>query len=130
MTKNEARQIWFVEDDDDDDDGLLPVDVTIDGWVGKGAYLKLDDTTQEKLRIIMGKIQNLPGKKKKTRNSCDHMSLYRARRMDYTTYQIASTQICEGVPANNNEWGSIPGVTIRLKVLGSNYNHCKVLVGK
>ena len=46
------------------------------------------------------------------------------------TFQTASTQIREGVPAKNNEWGSIHGVTIRLKVLGSNYNHCKVLVGK
>jgi hypothetical protein len=58
------------------------------------------------------------------------MSLYRARRMYYKTFQNSSTQIREGVPANNNEWGSIPGVTIRLKVQGSDYNHCKVLVGK
>ena len=64
------------------------------------------------------------------KNSCDHLSLYRARRMYYKTFQTASTQIREGVPANNNEWGSIPGVTIRLKVQGSDYNHCKVLVGK
>lgn len=126
MTKDEAREIRFEEDDD-----LLPVDVTIDGWVEKGAYLKLDDTTQTKLRTIMGKIQNLPGGgRKKTKNACDHMSLYRARRMYYKTFQNASTQIREGVPANNNEWGSIPGVTIRLKVQGSDYNHCKVLVCK
>ena len=79
---------------------------------------------------IMDQIRNLSGKKKKTKNSCDHMSLYRARRMYYKTFQTASIQIREGVPANNNEWGSIPGVTIRLKVQGSDYNHCKVLVGK
>jgi hypothetical protein len=64
LTKDEAREIRFVEDNDDDD-GLLPVDVTVGDRVEKGAYLKLDDTTQEKLRIIMGKIQNLPGKKKR-----------------------------------------------------------------
>ena len=120
MTQEQARRVCLEDDSELD----FPIALEFGGWISRGAYLRLDAATETELKSILEHdIANLPTAK--TKVSANHLSLYRARGMPFQTFNTACAKIREGVPAK--EWGRAEGVSIRLKVMGSDYGHCRVL---
>ena len=122
MTRSEASklELWT-------DDILLPIPVTFSGYQPwkAGVYLKVDATTQEKLKeSIMGNLKNQRGGTIK----CDHLSLYRRRGMNAKVFGTGVKAIKNGII--DKRWGTVQGVSVRLKVVGSDYSHCRVLAGE
>jgi hypothetical protein len=99
-----------------------PVTIEIEGWMPwkAGCYLKLKKDSTEKLKSLLNKIEGLPeygGKR-----SCDHLSLYRNREANGYAHFAR-------VRAVSHQWGSVQGVSIRIKAVGTDYKECHVLAG-
>jgi len=125
-TPQEAMNICV----DNDVDMQLPISIQFDSWIPRGGYLQLDSPSQASLKEWMTKtVQNLPDKKthKHCKVDCTHLSLYRARGMPWQSFNRECSKVRNGVSAQS--FGSVQGVSIRLKVIGSPYDHCRVLVG-
>lgn len=125
MTRQEASKICFEEEDDVE----LPVAVRFSGWIPRGGYLQLDSQSQANLKYLVSYLEHLPtsGRGSGSKTICDHLSLYRCRGMNWQTFNQECAKIRNGVPAK--EWGMVEGVSVRLKVMGSDYSHCRVLAG-
>mmetsp|Transcript_37214 Transcript_37214/g.90394 ORF Transcript_37214/g.90394 Transcript_37214/m.90394 type:complete len:288 (+) Transcript_37214:106-969(+) len=120
MTKRQASKMELTNDDTS-----LPIPVTFSGYQPwkAGVYLKVHPTTQQRLKeSIMKKLTNLSGGKIK----CDHLSLYRCRGMNAKVFATGVKAIKDGIHGSN--WGTVQGVSVRLKVVGSDYSHCRVLL--
>lgn len=98
---------------------LVPTEF-IKNWTS-GCYLGFTASTEKKLKDLLGKIGNLP----KGTIKCDHMSLYRPRGFRGTKNfkEIRDT-------LRNHDWGTVQGVSIRVKAIGTPYNQCAVLAGE
>jgi hypothetical protein len=119
MTDFKASRIQFLEVPH------LPIEIQFKGWINSssGNYLKLAPNTTAKLKNMMGQLEGLPeGAKPK----CDHLSLYRKRRMEGgVTAEFARVRKA----LENHDWGSVQGVSVRIKVCGTDYSECLVLAG-
>lgn len=122
MTDERARRIRFEELPD------LPLPIELQGWNSwtAGNYLKVSRRGTKRLTEILGQLEGLPvggGKR-----SCDHLSLYRKRGVgggDVVTAQFLRVRKALA----NHDWGSVQGVGVRIKVVGSDYSECRVLAG-
>jgi hypothetical protein len=86
--------------------------------------LKVHPDTTNRLKEIVSRIQGLPIKRK---ISCDHLSLYRKRNANPQLFKKQVESIRKAV--KDFEWGSVQGVSIRIKIVGEpGYDECKVLL--
>jgi len=91
-----------------------------------GLYLALDDATTRTLQQLLANIQGLPTAG--GQRSCDHLSLYRKRGRKGTDVNAAFQTIRTALASH--DWGTgAQGVSIRIKLVGTGYDECKVLAG-
>ena len=125
LSKNQARALRY-EQDHTDVDVSLPLNIGFDGWMPweAGCYLSVEQSCRRKLESLVNKIVGLnPGSRK-----CDHMSLYRRRKWPrYDEFCAAVKRIKTETHAQH--WGSVEGVSIRLKIMHDAYEDCIVLAG-
>jgi hypothetical protein len=118
-----ARAIRFT-------DTFTPLSIKIDGWQPwkGGCYLKLTESTTEKLKSLLELLEGLPEPESKAgrKRPCDHISLYRGRGHGASFFRQAAKV---RKVLTTHDWGNAQGVSIRIKVLGSEYNECRVLAG-
>jgi hypothetical protein len=120
LTLAQARGLKFRQDP------KLPIDIELTGWIDwkGGNYLEVGKETTLALRKMLNDLEGLPKSEKK---SCDHLSLYR-KRGNYS--EVVNHQFGKVRKAlADHDWGSLEGVSVRIKVLGSPYNKCRVLAG-
>ena len=121
LTGEQVRALTFSGTDP------LPIDIEIQGWKPwkGGCYLGLTPSTTARLNSLLDKIQGLPAAGGK--RGCDHLSLYRKR--DFEGGEVWRTfhKVRSGLA--KHDWGTIQGVSMRIKRLGSEYNECVVLAG-
>lgn len=90
-----------------------------------GCYLQLDKQSIQCLKSLLSRITGLPlsgGKR-----PCDHLSLYRKRpNTRHPNPKQAFAKVRDST--RNVDFGSVKGVSIRIKTLGSPYDECLVLV--
>jgi hypothetical protein len=100
--------------------------VTIRGWTSwkSGLYLSLADGTTQALQQLLGQLEGLP----RGKVACDHLSLYRRRGVDYRTAHAQFSKVRQALASH--DWGQVQGVSVRIKVLGSEYDECRVLLGE
>jgi hypothetical protein len=123
MSVRDARNLRF---DMTDDESVLPMTVRFQGlkpWPS-AIYLKVHPDKPSRLKDIVNRIQGLPAKRK---TSCDHLSLYRKRNANPQVFKKDVESIRKAI--EDFEWGSVQGVSIRIKVVGTaGYDECKVLL--
>mmetsp|Transcript_308 Transcript_308/g.748 ORF Transcript_308/g.748 Transcript_308/m.748 type:complete len:245 (+) Transcript_308:119-853(+) len=104
-----------------------PPVIVFDEWQPwkTGCYLKLDGKTTRRLQIILRQIEGLPATGGK--RSCDHLSLYRKRGADTAQAGVQFEKIRSALA--KHQWGSVRASSIRIKVVGSDYDECGVLAG-
>lgn len=134
LTPPQANALQFVNDDDDDADdadaepSFAPFPIKFRrGWNNwkAGLYLALDDSTTHKLKHLLGKVRGLPATG--GRRSCNHLSLYR-KRGGGNNVSDAFAKIRTALASY--DWGSgAQGASIRIKLVGTGYDECKVLAG-
>jgi hypothetical protein len=121
MTDADASEIQFSEASQP----KMPIEIHLEGWISwnSGNYLKVASSTTAKLKNMMDQLKGLPdGAKPK----CDHLSLYRKRGAGREgTVQLARVRKA----LENHDWGSVQGASVRIKVVGTDYNECRVLAG-
>ena len=105
----------------------LPMKITFQaGWNRwtAGNYLGLVPESEKALKgIVQSMKAAVPASGK---ISCNHLSLYRKRGFPNQTATVEFQRVKRALA--KHEWGSLKGVTIRIKELGSPYDECKVLV--
>ena len=104
------------------------MNIDFDSWMSweAGCYLSVEQSSRRKLESLVGKIVGLPQGPRK----CDHahLSLYRSRKFPYwQEFRAAVGRIKHAT--NNQNWGSVEGVSIRLKIMQDPYEDCVVLAG-
>lgn len=116
LTLGQVRSFYFLGT-------FSPITLVVAGFQNwsSGVYLSFTASTMKKLKDLLGQIGNLP----KGKVNCDHMSLYRPR-----GFQGAKnfTEIRSSL--KNHDWRTVQGVSIRIKAIGSPYDHCTVLAGE
>ena len=124
LTRNQARMLRYVQDHTDVDVSL-PLNIDFDGWMTweAGCYLSVEESCRRKLESLVDKIVRLPQGSRK----CDHLSLYRSRKYPWHEFCAAVKRI--KVETNSQNWGSVEGVSIRLKIMQDAYEDCIVLAG-
>lgn len=124
MTQTEAAEIEL----DNASTKLLPVSIRFGKWIPRGAYLQLDAATKKQLLDLVMELEGLPsGKASGAKHIGDHLSLYRCRGMKWQAFNHQCAKIRNDIPADG--WGTVQGVSVRLKVMGSDYSHSRVLAG-
>jgi len=127
LTKNQARMLKF-EQKNTNVDVSLPLNIDFDGWMSweAGCYLSVEQSCRRKLESLVDKIVGLP---QEGSRKCDHLSLYRSRNFpNYQEFRTAVGRIKHAT--NNRSFGSVEGVSIRLKIMQDTYEDCIVLAGK
>ncbi len=125
LSKNQARMLRY-EQDHTGVDVSLPLNIDFDGWMPweAGCYLSVEQSCRRKLESLVDKIVGLP----KGSRKCNHMSLYRRRKWPrYDEFGAAVKRIKTETSAQH--WGSVEGVSIRLKIMHDAYEDCIVLAG-
>ena len=127
LTRNQARMLRYKQDHTTSDVSL-PMNIDFDSWMSweAGCYLSVEQSSRRKLESLVGKIVGLPQGPRK----CDHahLSLYRSRKFPYwQEFRAAVGRIKH--TTNNQNWGSVEGVSIRLKIMQDPYEDCVVLAG-
>jgi hypothetical protein len=102
--------------------------MTIDfakGWKSwpSGNYLALSAASTKALKELLESYIQPPGKGGKV--SCDHLSLYRKRHPSPAATNAQLQRVRQAL--STHAWGSLPGISIRIKVLGGPYDQCTVL---
>jgi len=82
------------------------------------------------LRRLLNKIDGLPRhREKKEEEKCDHLSLYRRRggetRMPYSEMKREFGKM--RAATESHDWGSVEGMSIRIKAHGGPYSYCRIL---
>ena len=126
LSRTQAQMLRYKQDHSDAD-VILPLQVDFDGWMSwdAGCYLSVAQNSRRKLESLVDKIVGLP----KGSRKCDHLSLYRSRKFPWHDFRTACNRI-KDASSNNQSWGSVEGVSIRLKVKQDDYEDCIVLAGK
>lgn len=124
LTRNQARKLRYIQDHTDVD-VRLPLNIDFDGWMTweAGCYLRVERSCRRKLESLVDKIVGLPQGSRK----CDHLSLYRSRKYPWHEFSAAVKSI--KVETKSQDWGSVEGVSIRLKIMQDAYEDCIVLAG-
>ncbi|KAL9188191.1 hypothetical protein ACHAXT_006569 [Thalassiosira profunda] len=108
-----------------DGDGFDPLEIEFEGWCpwDAGCYLQLTVESENALQDLLDRVEGLPlgGKR-----PCNHLSLYRKRQQTrHPNPKRAFAKIREATRSHN--WGSVEGISIRIKEMGSPYEECIVL---
>ena len=101
-------------------------EISLQGWCtwDAGCYLQLDKQSIQCLKSLLSRITGLPSSGGK--RPCDHLSLYRKRpNTRHPNPKQAFAKIRDST--RNVDFGSVKGVSIRIKTLGSPYDECLVL---
>jgi len=125
LTKQQARCLQFRGGN------FSPVKVEFQtGWMSwkGGCYLELKETTTKTLKSLLRNniLQGLDDAAAGGKWPCNHLSLYRNRgygREAFREFQKIRDAL------SSHDWGSVQGVSIRIKALGTEYDECKVLAG-
>ncbi len=128
LSKTQARLLRYKQDQTDVDISL-PLNIDFDGWMSweAGCYLSVEQNSRRSLESLLDKVVGLPhGFRKK----CDHLSLYRNRKFPGPAHEfrLACNKIKQATL--NQRWGSVEGVSIRLKIMQGDYEDCIVLAGE
>ena len=101
-----------------------------DGWNNwkAGNYLGLDkSTTTDPLRTLKSTIlSGIVASTNMGKSNCDHLSLYRKRGRSGKHVTDAFARVRAAL--HDHHWGKLPVHSIRLKILGGEYDECKVLM--
>ena len=103
------------------------VKVEFDGfqpWKG-GVYLKLSQATTVNLKKLVDDAFKGGPYHKTMKPKCDHLSLYRQRNAPNALYFPECAKLKSKLV--DHDWGTIPGVSIRIKQIGTSYDQCRVL---
>jgi hypothetical protein len=123
LTDSQVREIQFTELPD------LPTVTFKQGWHRwtAGNYIEVNRASVRQLKEILGQLRSpLP----KGKVSCDHLSLYRKRRAKALGVKDVDEEFERVRRAlASHEWGTLEGVSIRIKQVGTPYDQCKVLAG-
>jgi len=101
-------------------------EISFQGWCpwDAGCYLQLDKQSIQCLKSLLSQITGLPSLGGK--RPCDHLSLYRQRpNTRHPNPKQAFAKIRDST--RNVDFGSVKGVSICIKTLGSPYDECLVL---
>jgi len=122
MTWNEASTLQFSSEFATKHTAPFSVDIVgLTNWKG-GVYLQLSEScTSTLLHGVLDQLQGLP----KGGRKCDHLSLYRKRNASNALAYPTFARIRKAVTDHN--WGSVAGVSIRIKQVGTEYDECRVL---
>ena len=104
---------------------FVPLKIELDGWQNwnQGAYLKLTNNSEQELKELLQKIDGLPLGENQP---CNHLSLYRRR--SETEMPFADMKREFGKIRNiSHDFGTVEGVSIRIKAFGKGYDECKIL---
>lgn len=114
LTNQQAASLRFTSTE-----AFAPVKIELDGWKNwkAGLYLSLSKKSEQEIKSLLQKILKTGGK-------CNHLSLYRKRGINVGKEFDRVRKATE-----KYNWGAVEGVSIRIKVLGSPYEDCKVLAG-
>ena len=128
LSKTQARMLRYKQDQTDVDISL-PLNIDFDGWMSweAGCYLSVEQNSRRSLESLLDKVVGLPhGFRKK----CDHLSLYRNRNFPGPAHEfrLACNKIKQATM--NQCWGSVEGVSIRLKIMQYDYEDCIVIAGE
>ena len=126
LSKTQARMLRYKQDQTDVDISL-PLNIDFDGWMSwdAGCYLSVERNSRRSLESLLDKVVGLPhGFPQK----CDHLSLYRNRKFPGHDFRLACNKIKQATL--NQRWGSVEGVSIRLKIMQGDYEDCIVLAGE
>ena len=110
-----------------------PLVIELDGWKywEAGAYLGVSGKSVGDLRRLLNEVDGLPRhrEKKEEEEKCDHLSLYRRRggemRMPYGEMKQEFGKMRAATESHN--WGSVEGMSIRIKAHGGPYSDCRIL---
>ena len=93
-----------------------------------GNYLGLDkSTTMDPLRILKSAIlSGLDTSTNVRKLNFDHLSLHRQR--GRSKKDVIEAFACVRTALHNHHWGKLPVHSVRLKIIGGEYNECKVLM--
>lgn len=129
LTESQVREIQFTKQP------KLPTVAFKPGWISwnAGNYIEVKPACTKQLKEILCQLsQPLP----KGKTSGNHLSLYRKRegcdangkRVKMDADGIAQLKRVRTALASH-EWGTLEGVSIRIKQMGTDYTQCKVVAG-
>jgi hypothetical protein len=122
LTHDQARRLQFRQP-------MLVVPIKIElmnGWNNwtAGNYLQVGGGSTAALQQLLEDLEGLPKGKK---GSCNHLSLYRKRGADKKKAKEQFEKVRKALA--NHRWGSLQGVSVRIKLVGTPYEECRVLAG-
>jgi len=104
----------------------LPTEVAFgpgfNNW-SAGNYIGLARSSRDALRALKKEIL---GPIDGGNNKCDHLSLYRKRRLKGPDVDAAFASVRRAMAGH--DWGSLPVHSIRIKIMRKGYDECKVLL--
>ena len=105
----------------------LPIPIDIQGWTNwsSGNYLKVGSEAVTKLQEVVGQLEGLP--RDAAKPNCDHLSLYRKRGRKGTEVNQQFARVRTAL--QDHDWGTVQGVSVRIKAVGTDCSECRVLAG-
>lgn len=111
------------------------LDIELVGWKhswDSGAYLGISDKSTLELKRLLSNIVGIPQYNSSSNETevvkCNHLSLYRRRKETSMSYNAMKYEFNKLKNATNqHDWGSVEGISIRVKEYGSSYDNCRVL---
>ena len=112
------------------------LDIELVGWKHSwdtGAYLGISEKSTLELKRLLANIVGIPlynSSSNATKEvKCNHLSLYRRRKETSMSYNAMKYEFSKLRNATiQHDWGSVEGISIRVKEYGSSYDNCRVLV--
>jgi hypothetical protein len=105
----------------------LPIEMDVQGWNKwtAGNYLQLGKESTSKLFVLLDQLEGLPSSGGK--RSCNHLSLYRKRKANAAKAKEQFARVRKVL--QDHDWGNIDGASVRIKIVATDYNECRVLAG-
>ena len=111
------------------------LDIELVGWKhswDSGAYLGICEKSTRDLKRLLANIVGIPQYNSSNETEvvkCNHLSIYRRRKQTSMSYNAMKYEFNKLRNATNqHDWGSVEGISIRVKEYGSSYDNCRVLV--
>jgi hypothetical protein len=120
LSDEQIRGLSFRGEDGLPNGYFHPLPINLTGWKPwkAGGYLAVHPSCVRQLVALVDRIDGLPAGKR----SCDHLSLYRKR--DYPGWPPFAKLRTSTV---GHQWGTVSGVSIRLKFFGTPYDECIIV---
>lgn len=123
------RQLEYIQEMCKSTNLASKLPITIDfknGWNSwsAGNYIELSAESTKTLKSLL-LLEDMKPPCKKGQISCNHLSLYRKRQNCPPTTNVQFQRVRKALATH--KWGSLQGISIRIKVLGGEYDECKVL---